>query len=133
MRMPSTGSAIEFAVEQLVNVADECRCVGPEEERADLEIALREALANAVCHGNENAPDRDVRVRCYGCTDRGFIVAIRDQGAGFDPEDVPDPRDSDKVLLNHGRGLFLMRKLMDHVLYLKGGREVVLFKACAGN
>lgn len=128
MRMPSTTTAIDFAVGQLVRLADECRCFGAAEERADMEIALHEALANAVRHGNGNQPHRDVAVRCYGSLERGLIVAIRDQGDGFDPDGVPDPRRADKILLAHGRGLFLMRKLMDHVLYLKGGREVVLFK-----
>jgi serine/threonine-protein kinase RsbW len=51
---------------------------------------------------------------------------VRDEGAGFDPDAVPDPRRDDRVLLHHGRGLLLMRELVDRVIFRRGGREVVL-------
>ena len=60
----------------------------------------------------------------------GRAWSVRDEGAGFDPDHVPDPRDKDRLHLQHGRGVFLMRELMDHVEYRKGGREVLLFKRC---
>jgi len=53
---------------------------------------------------------------------------VRDQGPGFDPARVPDPRHPDRRHLHHGRGLLLMRELMDRVEYRRGGREVLLFK-----
>ena len=56
-------------------------------------------------------------------------MLVRDEGPGFIPDDVPDPRSDDRVHLNHGRGLFLMRALMDFVEYRKDGREVLLFRA----
>ena len=129
MRMPSTPAALELAVDQITRVAESCDCCGAGGE-TDLEIALREALANAIFHGNEGEPHRRVRLRVYGGEQVGMVIAIRDEGAGFDPGQVPDPTEGDLRLRSHGRGLFLMRELMDHVRYLKGGREVVLFKAC---
>lgn len=126
MTLPSTRTAINHAVEQVMQIA--CECLQCEQGEPDLEISLREALANAVIHGNESEPGKNVSLRCYGDPDRGIIVAIRDQGTGFDPETVPDPRASDKVYLHHGRGLFLMRELMDHVEHRKGGREVVIHR-----
>ena len=50
------------------------------------------------------------------------------EGKGFDPDKVPDPRSADRVHLTHGRGLLLMRELMDRLEYRRGGSEVVLFQ-----
>jgi serine/threonine-protein kinase RsbW len=126
MQLPSTRDAINHAVEQVMQVA--CECIPCELDAPDLEISLREALANAVIHAHEGETDKQIALRCYGNPDEGVIIAIRDQGPGFDPEEIPDPREADKVFLHHGRGLFLMRELMDHVEHRKGGREVVLHK-----
>jgi anti-sigma regulatory factor (Ser/Thr protein kinase) len=126
--LPSTRRAISIAVARVLAVAREVGCA--RDERTDLEIALREALANAVIHGNRNLSHRNVVLRCYGAPREGILVAVRDEGNGFDPRSVPDPRDSERLQLPHGRGLLLMRELMDHAHHRKGGREVVLFKAC---
>jgi len=125
-RLPSTMQAINHAVGDLIKVANKVGFVG--EGRAEMEIALREALANAVIHGNKSAPDKSVLLRCYCDPGVGMLVAIRDEGSGFVPDEVPDPRSAERIELTHGRGLFLMRELMDHVEHRKGGREVVLYK-----
>ena len=57
-----------------------------------------------------------------------LLILVRDEGTGFEPTDIPDPRCNDRVQLDHGRGLFLMHALMDHVEYRRRGREVLLFK-----
>jgi serine/threonine-protein kinase RsbW len=98
------------------------------DHQAELEIALREALANAVLHGNQADETKRVLVRAYCDPGQGFVIAVRDEGPGFDPTQVPDPRGEDRLHLSHGRGIFLMRELMDHIEHRKGGREVVLFK-----
>jgi len=126
--LPSTKAAINDAVQEVMQVIGDVAC--PEDDRANLEIALREALANAVIHGNKNAADKRVLLRCYAETGGGgVLIAVRDQGDGFDPEGVPDPRSAERIFLAHGRGIFLMRELMDHVEHRKGGREVVLYKS----
>ena len=122
---PSTREAINHAVELILGVARRCGC-GSDQE-ADLEIALREALANAVIHGNEEDAGKSVFVRCYGADEKTLIL-VRDQGPGFEPKEIPDPRNKERLQLDHGRGLFLMRALMDRVEYRKDGREVLLFK-----
>ncbi len=98
------------------------------DHQPELEIALREALANAVFHGNRSDAEKRVLVRAYCDPRRGFVIAVRDEGRGFDPSKVPDPRGEDRIHLTHGRGIFLMRELMDHIEHRKGGREVVLYK-----
>ena len=122
---PSTLQSINDAVTLVLEVARRCGCAS--EQEADLEIALREALANAMIHGNEEDKSRSVFVRCYGGSDM-TLVLVRDEGAGFEPGKIPDPRDSDRVQLDHGRGLFLMRELMDQVEFRRRGSEVLLFK-----
>jgi len=95
---------------------------------ADVEISLREALANAVIHGNRSRPDKRVSLRCYGDPAWGILIVIRDEGKGFDPNELPDPRSAERLQLPHGRGVFLMHKLMDRAAHRKGGREVILYK-----
>jgi len=103
---------------------------GLAKSRADVEIAVREALANAFIHGNGLCRAKRVLLRCYGGPRSGLLVLVRDQGPGFDPARVPDPRHPGRIELHHGRGLLLMRELMDCVEYRRGGREVLLLKNC---
>jgi serine/threonine-protein kinase RsbW len=105
----------------------------PEDLRVDMEIALREALANAIYHGNGGTRGKRVFLRCYAAPQTGTCILVRDEGAGFDPQQVPDPRSTECLQLDHGRGLFLMRALMDRVEYRRGGSEVMLFKAYVPN
>jgi len=122
----STKEGINRTVKDILKHARLNGCLAG--HQAELEIALREALANAVMHGNRQDNTKKVLVRAYCDPARGFVIAVRDEGPGFDPESVPDPRAEDRRHLPHGRGIFLMRELMDHIEHRKGGREVVLFK-----
>jgi serine/threonine-protein kinase RsbW len=126
IHVPARRESIPAALEPMMGFARECGC--DEEAESDLEIALREALDNAIVHGSGSNGDKRVRIRCYGVPDAALVIAVRDEGDGFDPGDVPDPRAEDRRFLHHGRGLFLMRELLDHLVYRKGGREVVLYK-----
>lgn len=94
----------------------------------DLEIVLFEALANAVVHGNGARPDREVFLRAYGSPGWGAAIFVRDEGQGFEPKEIPDPRAEVDRLRTHGRGVFLMRQLMDLVTFRRGGREVLLVR-----
>lgn len=106
------------------------RCGCARDNQADLEITLREALANAIIHGNGSEQAKRIFLRCYGAPDRDLLILVRDEGRGFDPEEVPDPRDPDRKHLNHGRGLLLMRELSDYVEFRRSGREVLIYKSC---
>lgn len=125
-KVHSTTEGINRTVEDIMKHARLRGCLA--DHQAELEIALREALANAVMHGNRQDAGKKVLVRAYCDPRKGFVIAVRDEGPGFDPAKVPDPRSEDRQLLSHGRGIFLMRELMDHIEHRKGGREVVLFK-----
>ena len=124
--LESTTPGINRAVRDILKHARITGCLA--DHHAELEIALREALANAVLHGNRSDAAKRVLVRAYCDPKKGFVIAVRDEGRGFDPSKVPDPRREDRLQLTHGRGIFLMRELMDHIEHRKGGREVVLYK-----
>lgn len=128
--IPSTFDALEKVVGELMELARDVRCDGEHLER--VELALREALANAIVHGNRQDPEKKVRVRCFCQPDRGMLVAVEDEGPGFDPKRVPDPTHAECVLETHGRGLFLMRQLVDHVRISRSGRRVTLVKHLRG-
>jgi serine/threonine-protein kinase RsbW len=94
----------------------------------DIELALREALTNAVVHGNHQDPDRHVYVVFRCSTDGEVSITIRDQGQGFDSRAIPDPTAPEELLSTHGRGIYLMRALMDEVCFEEGGAVVHMRK-----
>jgi serine/threonine-protein kinase RsbW len=129
--IPSTRSAISAVAERVrEEVAD--RPGFADDDMTNVEIALREGIANAIIHGNENDPSKKVLVSCYMEPGHGVLIAIQDEGKGFDPGSVPDPREAERIHLHHGRGIFLMRQLMDRVEHRNGGREVILLKRPSG-
>lgn len=88
-------------------------------------VALGEALANAIGHGNRCDPERRVRVLAEAVAG-GAVVTVADEGEGFEPEAVPDPTRGDGLTRSGGRGLALVRGLADEVIHAAGGRRVVL-------
>lgn len=96
----------------------------------NISLAVREAATNAVIHGNRKDESKKVLVR-FGVEDGTLRIWIRDQGGGFDPEAVADPRDAANLARTSGRGIFLMRSFMDSVSFLRhadDGMEVCLAK-----
>lgn len=79
-------------------------------------VASTEAVSNGILHGNKCNPKKKVCVKCEVRKD-SFVVKVQDEGAGFDPNSIPNPLDEENLLKTSGRGIFLMRSLMDKVLY----------------
>lgn len=94
----------------------------------DIETALREALANGVVHGNRENPSKRVYVECRCYTDGEVLIIVRDEGLGFDSNSVPDPTTPGGRLSNHGRGIYLMKTLMDEVFFEESGKVVHMRK-----
>jgi len=92
-----------------------------------IRLALEEALVNAIKHGNQMDASKRVRVSYRVAPDR-FDITIRDEGPGFDPEDVPDPTALENLERPCGRGVFLMRHYMSTVEYNAAGNEVTMSK-----
>jgi serine/threonine-protein kinase RsbW len=107
-----------------------CRCI-PENESA-VEIAVREALENAVVHGNHEDPGKHVCVRCR-CEPHGVSISIKDEGQGFDIDNVSDPTTQENIQSTHGRGIYLMKALMDEVRFEEGGVVVRMRKRSSAN
>lgn len=100
---------------------------GSEVEEIDVLIALQEALANAVVHGCRNDPSKIIS--CSVKVDRSAItITIRDPGPGFDVDAVTQSSEAGTNMTDHGRGIALMRSVMDEVAYRNGGSEVRLRK-----
>ncbi|MEZ5292768.1 MAG: ATP-binding protein [Vicinamibacterales bacterium] len=99
-----------------------------DEELMPVELALDEALANAIRHGCKNDPTK--QVQCVVTTDAAgeLVIVVRDPGPGFDHSSVPNPLDEANLLKPSGRGVFLINQLMDRVEFADGGREVVMQK-----
>ncbi|HWR52886.1 MAG TPA: ATP-binding protein [Bryobacteraceae bacterium] len=94
----------------------------------EIELALAEALANAIVHGNREDPDKYVHVWAGCVKSEQLILAITDQGEGFDLDSVPDPTTAENIYSTHGRGIFLMNCLMDSAEHRLGGRQVIMRK-----
>ena len=99
-----------------------------DEELMPVELALDEALANAIRHGCKGDPTK--QVQCVVSTDAAgdLLIVVRDPGAGFDVSAVPNPLEGENVLKSSGRGVFLINQLMDRVQFADGGREVWMQK-----
>ena len=115
---------VHAAAEKMAEVAgfgaDDCLNVG---------LAVREAVINAICHGNGENPDLKVNITLTADS-RGIRAKIRDHGAGFDPNRTPDPTEDSNLLLTSGRGLLLIRAFVDDVKFrqMPRGMEITLIK-----
>lgn len=100
-----------------------------EDDRFHVTMAVREGVVNAVLHGNEYDPSRHVDVSLEN-TGTDLVFTIADEGKGFNPEAVPDPLAPENLLRGTGRGIFLIRSLMDEVHFrqLHPGTELKLIK-----
>jgi serine/threonine-protein kinase RsbW len=100
-----------------------------EDQRFHMAMAVREATINAVLHGNEYDPTRHIEVSLEN-TGTDLKISIADEGTGFDPSKVPDPLKEENLLRGTGRGIFLIRSLMDEVHFrqLHPGTELTLVK-----
>ncbi len=79
-----------------------------------IDMAVREAVTNAVLHGNLQDETKTVEVT-FSVSAEAFEISVRDMGEGFDPQDVPDPTAEQNLLKTSGRGIFFMRTFMDTV------------------
>jgi serine/threonine-protein kinase RsbW len=96
---------------------------------AKIEIAIREALANAIKHGAGGDASKQVRC-CVACDEsRGMLIVVSDPGRGFDPATVPSPFAGEQLYSEHGRGLYFINQLMDQVWFSGGGTQIHMVKS----
>ena len=99
-----------------------------------MEVAIRESVINAIKHGNRHDPAKHVRVEFSmlpAASPEELVISVRDEGEGFDPDELADPLAPENLLKSSGRGIFFMRSFMDDVSIARhpeGGMEVRLLK-----
>ena len=120
--MPSAIQAISPLVDRLMRLIEGSQCVPGEE--FNVEMALREALENAVVHGNQEDPETKVHIRCRCGPGKEISIVVMDQGKGFDVGKIVGSGLTSDPASEHGRGIQLMKAYMDDVRFERGGSEV---------
>lgn len=128
--LPNDLQCIEDAVEFVVGRCSSCEDSG-RRLRFNFRVCLTEALSNAMIYGNGRDPSKRVRVEVV-LRHRALRVRVTDQGRGFDCSDLIDPTAPENLECPNGRGIFLMRKLMDEVRFNDRGNEVTLVLRLSG-
>jgi serine/threonine-protein kinase RsbW len=127
MVIPSKSNQIQKVEQYAEKLAHK---IGFAEDEIDgLAIAITEVTANAIYHGNKSDPNKKVYVRFTTLND-SMTITVRDEGKGFDPKKIADPSKPENLLKDSGRGIYIIRALMDEVSFnfSKGGTEITLVK-----
>jgi serine/threonine-protein kinase RsbW len=124
--IPADAEEIPPIVEAVVDIARELQW--SDEKQLQLAMCVQEALANAVVHGCKR--DRSKSVECWAAAepDRGILVVVSDPGPGFDLASLPSPKSGDNLYADHGRGIYLIRSLMDEIEFERNGAEIRMRK-----
>ena len=124
--LPADVTAISPVVGWVMRLVGELEfAVGKEFE---IEMALREALANAILHGCKADPSKKIECSVTGDRDQGISIVVRDPGSGFDPTSLPSPTDDSNLHSDHGRGILLINTLMDEVTHECNGTVIRMRK-----
>jgi len=118
--------AVDPVVRSVMNVVREMNCAPGRED--DIELALTEALANAVVHGAKSDPSKIVECDVACDQQHGILIVVRDPGTGFDPAKIANPCQGENIFASSGRGIYLINQLMDDVQFHKNGTEIHMLK-----
>jgi serine/threonine-protein kinase RsbW len=124
LELPNDIRSIEHAVEYVTRRCSDC-CEYAHRLNLNFRVGLTEALSNAMLYGNNSDPEKRVRVEVTIRVEE-VTVRVTDQGLGFDPTTVPDPTLPGNISKSGGRGIFLMKALMDEVQFNERGNSVTL-------
>ncbi len=123
--IPSSSDAGHELIERYIKVLEQFGWEG--RDLFHVQLAVEEAVVNAITHGNHESPDKSVEVELQ-VSRRSTQMRIRDQGAGFCPDSLPDPTDDEHLETPHGRGVMLIKQMMDKVTYNECGNQVTMIK-----
>ncbi|MBZ5705273.1 MAG: ATP-binding protein [Acidobacteriia bacterium] len=119
-------NAVDPLVRSVMDIVRQMQCAEGKEDA--IELALAEALANAVVHGCGEDPSKIIECDVACDETHGMLIVVRDPGKGFDPATLPSPVNGQQVFSDHGRGIYLINQLMDEVRFLKNGTEIHMIK-----
>jgi serine/threonine-protein kinase RsbW len=126
--IPSSAGAGRCVMDDLIGrLREHC---WPERDVFGVQLAMEEALVNAIKHGNGWDVGKQLHVVCKMASNL-VRIEIADEGAGFDPKTLPDPTDEEHIDLPRGRGVMLIRSFMTRVEYVDRGNRVVMEKVRA--
>ena len=123
--IPSSKDEGHKLIEQLVAALNEADW--KDRDFFHVQMAAEEAMINAVTHGNKEASDKVVEIE-FKVSKNSVFMRFKDQGEWFRPDELPDPTADDILEKDHGRGVYLIRKMMNEVSYNDAGNEVVMIK-----
>jgi serine/threonine-protein kinase RsbW len=126
LSMPADSQAITTVVNAISETL--ARLEVPEQKRFEVALAVQEALANAVVHGCGNDPSKEVRCRLQSDPRGQIVIIVTDPGPGFSPDLLSDPKRHENLYADHGRGVYLIRQLMDEVSFAGSGNEIRMWK-----
>lgn len=126
MEIPADAARIDDVVQGIMKMVGAMDCAQGHQQ--EIELALQEALANAILHGAGNDPHKTVECRVACEQQHGMLIIVSDPGEGFDPAKVANPLRAENLYSNHGRGIFLINRLMDQVEFKRGGAEIHMLK-----
>lgn len=124
LAVPNDLEVVGEAVELLARHCD-TGVLSPRRLQFNLRVALAEALANAIAYGNRANPSQPVDV-CVTIAPDALTIVVTDSGVGFDPTAVPDPTRPENLERDDGRGLFVLRHLVDRLEFNDKGNQVCL-------
>jgi len=126
LAMPATTESIATITGAISEIM--VRLEIPENKRFEIDLAVQEALANAVRHGCNGDPTKTIRCRLNKDPQGRIVITVSDPGPGFKPEALADPHAPDNLYGDHGRGVYLIRQLMDEVQFEHGGTQIRMWK-----
>lgn len=118
----STDFSEMYKVEELIDLVCS-ESLSDKDVYGNVLIAVTEAVNNAIIHGNKNDKSKSIIVRVLS-TEDAVTFSIKDEGSGFDYDNLPDPTAPENLEKENGRGIFLMKSLSDAVEFSDGGSQV---------
>ena len=112
--IPSDPELLPVAEEYILNIAREVNL--DQDKFNNLTLAFSEAAANSIVHGNKSDKSKIVTITVK-VDDEKMIISLKDQGEGFDLNEVPDPTKPENILKDHGRGIHIMRSFLSNLTY----------------
>ncbi len=126
LRMPGDSAAVNDVTDTITATLTQLNV--PEEKRMEIALAVQEALVNAAVHGCNNDRSKEVRCRLERDPNGRIVITVTDPGSGFPPGSLPDPNHPENLYADHGRGVYLIRQLMDEVHFENGGNQIKMWK-----
>jgi serine/threonine-protein kinase RsbW len=126
LSLPASSESIATITSAISEIME--RLEIPEQKRFEIDLAVQEALTNAVVHGCDGDPSKTITCKLNGDPKGRLVISVTDPGPGFRPESIPDPKRAEGLYGDHGRGVYLIRQLMDEVQFEHGGAEIKMWK-----